>query len=329
MRTNQRLAQLWLDALATELGASAGTIDTYTDDLNCYLAWLDENGLRLNDVGLEQIRDYISALDQRGYAGSTMARRITVARGLHKFLIAEELGSRDPTSNLSTMRRPRRLPFVLSITETEALLETAHTLAADPSVGLYRQAGYARRAALFETLYASGMRISEALSLPSDAAPPGTRMLLVRGKGDKQRLVPLHDRAIEAIAQWQKLASTYSGGKPTQWLFHAVRNGSKALTRQAALLEIKEAAVAAGLASPERVSPHVLRHAFATHMHSGGTDLRVLQELLGHAGIETTQIYTHLDTSRLHQMVRDLHPLNEEQDENATLLVNTAMSGLS
>jgi integrase/recombinase XerD len=329
MRTNQRLAQLWLDALATELGASAGTIDTYTDDLNCYLAWLDENGLRLNDVGLEQIRDYISALDQRGYAGSTMARRITVARGLHKFLIAEELGSRDPTSNLSTMRRPRKLPFVLSIAETEALLETAHTLAADPSVGLYRQAGYARRAALFETLYASGMRISEALSLPSDAAPSGTRMLLVRGKGDKQRLVPLHDRAIEAIAQWQKLASAYSGGKPTQWLFHAVRNGTKALTRQAALLEIKEAAVAAGLASPERVSPHVLRHAFATHMHSGGTDLRVLQELLGHAGIETTQIYTHLDTSRLHQMVRDLHPLNEEQDENATLLVNTAMSGLS
>jgi integrase/recombinase XerD len=243
MRTNQRLAQLWLDALATELGASAGTIATYTDDLNCYLVWLDENSLGLDDVGLEHIRDYIAALDQRGYAGSTMARRITVARGLHKFLIAEELGSRDPTSNLSTMRRPRKLPFVLSITETEELLETAHTLAADPSVGLYRQAGYARRAALFETLYASGMRISEALSLPSDAAPPGTRMLLVRGKGDKQRLVPLHDRAIEAIAQWQKLASTYSGGKPTQWLFHAVRNGSKALTRQAALLEIKEAAV--------------------------------------------------------------------------------------
>jgi integrase/recombinase XerD len=276
MRTNQRLAQLWLDALATELGASAGTIGTYTDDLNCYLAWLDENSLGLEEVGLEHIRDFIAALDQRGYAGSTIARRITVARGLHKFLIAEELGSRDPTSNLSTMRQPRKLPFVLSITETEALLETAHRLAVDPSVGLYRQAGYTRRAALLETLYASGMRISEALSLPSDAASHGTRMLLVRGKGDKQRLVPLHDRAIEAIAQWQKLASVYSGGKPTQWLFHAVRNGTKALTRQAALLEIKEAAVAAGLASPERVSPHVLRHAFATHMHSGGTDLRLL-----------------------------------------------------
>jgi integrase/recombinase XerD len=179
MRTNQRLAQLWLDALATELGAAAGTIGTYTDDLNCYLAWLDKKSLGLDDVGLEQIRDYIAALDQSGYAGSTIARRITVARGLHKFLIAEDLGSRDPTSHLSSMRRSRKLPFVLSIAETEALLETAHTFAADPSVGLYRQAGYARRAALFETLYASGMRISEALSLPSDAAPRGTRMLLV------------------------------------------------------------------------------------------------------------------------------------------------------
>jgi integrase/recombinase XerD len=295
MRTNQRLAQLWIDALATELGASAGTIHTYTDDLNCYLAWLGEKSLRLDEVGLEHVRDYIAALDQRGYAGSTIARRITVIRNLHRFLIAEELGSRDPTSTMPAMKRPRKLPFVLSIAETETLLETAHMLAADSSVGLYRQAGYARRAALFETLYASGMRISEALSLPSDAARPGTRMLMVRGKGDKQRLVPLHERAIEAIAH-----------------FHSVRNGTKALTRQAALLEIKEAAVAAGLASPDRVSPHILRHAFATHMHSGGTDLRVLQELLGHAGIETTQIYTHLDTSRLHQMVRDLHPLNED-----------------
>jgi integrase/recombinase XerD len=295
------------------LGAAAGTIATYKDDLNCYLAWLSEKGLRLGDVGLEQVRNYIAALDMRGYARSTIARRITVLRNLHRFLIAEELGSYDPTSNLTAMRQPRKLPFVLSVRETEALLDTAHKLAADPSVGLYRQAGYARRAALFETLYASGMRISEALSLPSDVVRPGTRMLMVRGKGDKQRLVPLHDQAIEAIAHWQKLAAAYSGGKPTQWLFHSVRNSTKALTRQAALLEIKEAAMAAGLANPDRVTPHILRHAFATHMHSGGTDLRVLQELLGHSGIETTQIYTHLDTSRLHQMVRDLHPLSDEE----------------
>ena len=312
MRANRRLAQLWLDALATELGAAAGTIETYTNDLNCYLTWLEGQNLGLQGVILERVRDYITDLDHRGYAGSTIARRITVVRGLHRFLIAEDLGSNNPTATMPAMRRPRKLPFVLSIDETEVLLETAHTLAADASVGLYRQAGYARRAALFETLYASGMRISEALSLPSDAARSGTRMLLVRGKGDKQRLVPLHARAIEAVARWQGLAAEYSRGTPTQWLFHSVRNSTKALTRQAALLEIKEAAVAAGLANPERVSPHVLRHAFATHMHSGGTDLRVLQELLGHAGIETTQIYTHLDTSRLHQMVRDLHPMNAQ-----------------
>ncbi|SCZ12645.1 tyrosine recombinase [Microvirga guangxiensis] len=321
MRSNRRLAQLWLDALATELGASAGTIATYSDDLTCYLGWLELNGLGLNDVGLEQVRDYIAALDQRGYGGATIARRLTVIRGLHRFLVNEELGSHNPTASMPAMRRPRKLPFVLSVADTEALLEAAHTLAADPSVGLYRQAGYARRAALFETLYASGMRISEALSLPADAAPAGTRMLLVRGKGDKQRLVPLHERAVAAITHWQTLASAYSGGAPSPWLFHSVRNGTKALTRQAALLEIKEAAVAAGLASPERVSPHVLRHAFATHMHSGGMDLRVLQELLGHAGIETTQIYTHLDTSRLHQMVQDLHPLNT-QDEITTTVVS-------
>src|ERR687898_744077 len=268
MRTNHRLAQLWLDALATELGAAAGTIETYTDDLNCYLTWLEGQNLELQGVTLERVRDYMTDLDQRGYAGSTVARRITVIRGLHRFLIAEDLGSNNPTATMPAMCRPRKLPFVLSIDETEALLETAHTLAADASVGLYRQAGYARRAALFETLYASGMRISEALSLPSDAARPGTRMLMVRGKGDKQRLVPLHPRAIEAITHWQRLAAAYCGGTPTQWLFHSVRNGTKALTRQAALLEIKEAAVAAGLASPERVSPHVLRHAFATHMHA-------------------------------------------------------------
>jgi len=320
MHSNRRLAQLWLDALATELGASAGTLKTYTDDLTCYLAWLDDHELGLDDVTLEKVRDYIEALDHRGYAGSTIARRITVVRGLHRFLIAEELGANDPTATMSSMRQARKLPFVLSIAETEALLEMAHTLAVDQSVGLYRQAGYARRAALFETLYASGMRISEALSLPSDAAPMGTRMLLVRGKGDKQRLVPLHARAITAIAHWQNLATIYCGGAPSPWLFHSVRNGAKPLTRQAALLEIKEAAVVAGLPSPERVSPHVLRHAFATHLHANGTDLRVLQELLGHAGIETTQIYTHLDTSRLNQMVRDLHPLNEEpQDENSRI----------
>ncbi|KAB0265509.1 tyrosine recombinase [Microvirga brassicacearum] len=318
MHANVRLSQLWLDALANEIGAAAGTITTYSDDLRCYLAWLATAQLGLNAVTVDRIHDYITSLDDRGLAQTTVARRLTVVRSLHRFLIAEDLGVGDPTATMAPMRRPQKLPVVLSVDETAALLETAHRLAADPTVGLYRQAGYARRAALFETLYASGLRISEAVSLPSDAAPARTQMMMIRGKGGKQRLVPLHQGAIEAITRWRSLAAAYSGNAPTQWLFHAVRNGSKPLTRQAALLEIKEAALAAGLPRPERVSPHVLRHAFATHMHAGGTDLRVLQELLGHAGIETTQIYTHLDTSRLRQMVRDLHPLNQERDLGST-----------
>ncbi len=180
MRSNRQVAQLWLDALATERGASAGTIDTYSDDLTCdltyYLGWLELNGLGLIEVGLEQVRDYIAALDQRGYSGATIARRLTVIRGLHRFLVSEELGSHNPTANLSAMRRSRKLPFVLSVAETEALLETAHKWRPIPRWGsIVSQAGYAHRAPLFETLYTSGMRISEALALPADAAPAGAR----------------------------------------------------------------------------------------------------------------------------------------------------------
>jgi len=139
---------------------------------------------------------------------------------------------------------------------------------------------------------------------------PRIRALTIKGKGNKDRLVPLHDRAVEAIMNWRSLAKA-NGTASEEWLFHSVRNGSKHLTRQAALKEIKAAALAAGLRNPEKVSPHVLRHAFATHMLSNGADLRVIQELLGHSDIGTTEIYTHVDTSRTSRMVFDLHPLND------------------
>ena len=212
MRTNQRLAQLWLDALTTELGASAGTIDTYTDDLNCYLAWLDENSLGLDDVGLEHIRDYIAALDQRGYAGSTMARRITVARGLHKFLIAEELGSRDPTSNCRPCAGPGSCRSFCRLPRRKRSWR--------PRIGLQP---IPRWVSTVRPAMPAGLRCSRPSMPPACASakrcrcPPMRHPLapaccLVRGKGDKQRLVPLHDRAIEALAQWQRLASAYSGG---------------------------------------------------------------------------------------------------------------------
>jgi len=312
---NQRLAQLWLDALAAERGAAPGTLDTYGDDLACYLGWLGrENngaGLGLAEVRREHIRGYLAFLDEtRGLAKATVGHRRSVVRTLHLFLIGEGLASHDPMLDVAPMKRPGRLPYTPTIAEVDRLLETAHAQAADETVGLYRQAGYARRAALFEVLYSSGMRVSEAARLPARSIGPRTRVLTVRGKGNKERLVPLHDRAVEAVGWWRRLAKAH-GTRSDKWLFHAVRDGSTPLTRQAALLEIKEAASAAALPHPDRISPHKLRHAFATHMLANGADLRVIQELLGHADLGSTEIYTHLDTSRARAMLVDLHPLND------------------
>jgi integrase/recombinase XerD len=311
MNENHTLGALWLDALSAEKGASRNTLKAYADGLRCYLSWLEERGLRLAEVRTNDVLTYIGDLDGRGYAEATVRHRRTVASSLHRFLLAEGYAAADPTFRFEPAKRLQKLPFVLSMEEVDRLIDTAHAFAADGSEGLFKQTGLARRAALFETLYASGMRVSEAITLPASAVKPGTRTLTITGKGGKDRLVPLHDRAVEAIMNWRKLAQDY-GTSSDKWLFHSVRDGTKHTTRQTVHKEIKEAAVAAGLRNPGKVSPHVLRHAFATHMLSNGADLRVLQELLGHAGIETTEIYTHLDTSRLHQMVRDLHPLNEE-----------------
>jgi integrase/recombinase XerD len=309
-RANARLARLWLDALAAERGAAAGTLATYGDDLACYLGFLADRDLALSDVRVDHVRAYFAHLDSWGYAETTFAHRRSVVRTLHRFLIAEELAAADPTIDLAPMKRERRLPYTPTIDEVDRLLETAHAQAADASVGLYRQAGYARRAALLETLYASGMRVSEAVTLPASALGPKARAMVIRGKGGKERLVPLHDRAVRAVGWWRRLAKAH-GTRSERWLFHAVRDGSKPLTRQAALLEIKEAALVAGLRSPERISPHKLRHAFATHLLANGADLRAIQEMLGHADLGTTEIYTHIDVSRTTALVVDLHPMND------------------
>ena len=311
---DRRLGTLWLDALSAEKGLSRNTLQAYEDGLATYLTWLGVREMRLTAVTPETVLEFMGNLDDRGYAESTVRHRRTVVRSLHRFLVAEGYAESDPTFRFEPMKRREKLPFVLSVDEVDRLLDTAHALAADPSDGPSRQAGYARRAALFETLYASGMRVSEAIALPAMAIKPGTRSLTIKGKGNKDRLVPLHDRAVDAILNWRRLAAA-NGTASDQWLFHSVRDGSKHLTRQSALKEIKAAAVAAGLRNPGKVSPHVLRHAFGTHMLSNGADLRMIQELLGHSDIGTTEIYTHVDTSRKARMVFDLHPLNDRENE--------------
>jgi site-specific recombinase XerC len=200
---------------------------------------------------------------------------LAVVRSMHRFLIAEELATRDPTVEVAPMKRPKRLPYTPTFHEVDRLLETAHAQAADVSVGLYRQAGYARRAALLETLYASGMRVTEAVTLPASSVGPKARAMTIRGKGGKERLVPLHDRAVQAIKRWRRLA-TAAWHTLGQVAVPCRSRWVSSPHRQAALLEIKEAALSAGLRNPDRISRHKLRHAFATQLLANGADLRVI-----------------------------------------------------
>ena len=292
----------------SERGTALSSLANYRKDVTCFLGWLGTTPLA--SITRQDVSAYLFHLDAKCLAHSTIARRRSVATGIRCFMLIEGLGAIDPTADLAPMKRPERLPFAPSIAEVDRLLETAHSTARDASVGIYRQAAAGRRAALLEVVYASGMRISEAITRPADAIKPGTRMIYVKGKGSKERLVPLHDRAVEAVGIWRALASEY-GCRSDVWLFHQVRNGVKHLTANWALKEITECAAAAGMPNPAKWSPHKLRHAFATHLVRNGADLRVIGELLGHANLGSTEIYTHVELSRAQRMVEDLHPLCE------------------
>lgn len=306
--SNANLADIWLESLLAERGSAASTIESYRFDLACYLDWLaGEGDIELGAVDLETLTRYLVFLNDQEYAAATIAHRIAVTRTMHKFLAGEELVATDPTRLLAAGRSRPGLPFVLSVEETARLLDTAHARSADPELTPFKRAVFARRAALFETLYASGMRVSEAVHLPISVLARNSESLIIRGKGNKERVVLLHDRSLDAMRLWRQLAEQY-GTASAKWLFHRTTDGSKPLTRTSAFVEIKTAAREAGIGSWQHVSPHVLRHAFATHLLANSVDLRTLQVLLGHADLGTTQIYTHVDTTRLEQAMTR-HPL--------------------
>lgn len=292
----------YLDMLAAERGAGANTLDAYRRDLTDYLAYLSDIGVALEAADTGTLRGFVAELDKRGFAPSTAARRLSCVRGFHKFLFAEGMAGADPSAPVSGPRRGRPLPKVLSVAEVDRLLTLAHDTASRPDLppGPARRAR--RMACLLELLYATGLRVSELVALPRSAASSGTRVLLVKGKGGRERLIPLTEAACGAMA-----AHLPAVPDESPWLFPA-DSESGHLTRQAFARDLKDAASAAGLRS-DKVSPHVLRHAFASHLLHNGADLRIVQELLGHADISTTQIYTHVLDDRLKAMVRDLHPL--------------------
>ncbi|MES2903937.1 MAG: tyrosine recombinase [Pseudomonadota bacterium] len=281
------LVDRFLDMLASEAGASRHTLSAYRSDLMAAGALVPS----LGEASMEQLGSLAPAWSE--LAASTLARRSAALRRFYGFLQEEGFRDDNPAAALARPRQVRPLPRILDSDDVTAMFQAAEDKAASDEPGALRNL------ALLELLYGSGLRASELVTLPRRAFRPGQPFLILRGKGGKERLVPVSSRAAEVVERW---SGTLMEG---QWLFPS-RTGH--ISRVRLFQIVRTMAAAAGIA-PERVSPHVLRHAFATHLLAGGADLRALQTLLGHADIATTQIYTHVDSERLVQLVNERHPL--------------------
>ena len=308
--TDRSLIEVFLDMLAAERGGATNTRAAYARDLADLSAELAARGRRMIDASTTDLRAYLGTLGKRGFAASSSARRLSAIRQLYRFLYAEGRRADYPSAVIEGPRRGRPLPKVLSIADVERLLAAAHAGASRADLAMPERLRAARLTCLIEVLYATGLRVSELVALPASAALPDARMLTVRGKGNKERLVPLNEAAKAAMRDYLLLLSATVRRQSTKWLFPSFGEAGH-LTRQHFARDLKTLAVAAGL-KPARVSPHVLRHAFASHLLQNGADLRVVQTLLGHADISTTQVYTHVLEDRLKSLVRDLHPLAEK-----------------
>jgi integrase/recombinase XerD len=301
------LIDLFLDMLAAERGASVNTLDAYRRDLAGFAADLSAAGKSVASAASDDLRAHLGRLAKRGLATASVARRLSAIRQLYRFLYAEGHRADDPAAVLDGPKRGRSLPKVLSVKQVDDLLAAARAaMNAEP---LPERLRAARLACLIEVLYATGLRVSELVALPEAAARRDQRMLVVRGKGGRERLVPLNDAAKHIMADYLALR-TEAKLEKSRWLYPSFGESGH-LSRQHFARELKSLAAAAGL-KPAQVSPHVLRHAFASHLLQNGADLRVVQTLLGHADISTTQIYTHVLEERLKSLVRDLHPLAEK-----------------
>ena len=296
----------FLDMLAAERGAARNTLDAYQRDIDDYLEFL--GGRALDSVAADDIRAWLADISARGLKASSAARRLSAVRQFHLFLYTEGFAPGDPSAAIEGPRLGRPLPKVISVGDVDRLIEAARSACEREGLTPAARLRALRMRCLIEMLYATGLRVSELIALPLSAATTRERFLVVRGKGDKDRLVPLNEPAREAARAWLG-ALRDSGATDSRWLFPA-EGESGHLTRQAFGRDLKVLAGAAGL--PASLSPHVLRHAFASHLLQNGADLRVVQELLGHADIATTQIYTHILDDRLKSMVRDLHPLADD-----------------
>lgn len=301
-----RWIQTFLEAQAAELDAASNTQLAYARDLKDFAGWLEQRGCSFDTVTREDIDSYLVFCDAQGLSRATRARRLSAIRQLYRFAFEEGWRSDNPAIQIKGPGRDKRLPKTLSEDEVERLLQAARNTGRGDDDRL-------RNTCLMELLYATGMRVSELVTLPLAAAHGDPRMLLIRGKGGKERMVPLSPPARAALAAWlgvrQKAedAARAAGKPPSRFLF-ASRGKDGHLTRHRFYALIKELAVA-GEVRPDKVTPHTLRHAFATHLLAHGADLRSIQTLLGHSDISTTEIYTHVLEERLRDLVLRHHPL--------------------
>ena len=306
------LVEAFLDAIAAERGAAKNTIEAYRRDLHAYVDFLAGRGATPLEAGDVDIRAFQAAGAARGLKAASVARALSAIKQWHKHLFVEGLRVDDPALALEGPRRARPLPKTLGVAEVEKLIDVAREGLEDPARPPRERLATARMACLIELIYASGLRVSELIALPRSVARTKETLITVRGKGDKDRLAPLSEPARAAIKRYRALMEEIAPGLASSpWLFPS-DSESGHLTRQAFARDLKTAAAAAGIAVA-RVSPHVLRHAFASHLLQNGADLRVVQDLLGHADISTTQIYTHVLDERAKAMVRDLHPLADPE----------------
>ncbi len=295
----------FLEMLAAERGAAENTLAGYRRDLEDFSGFLGRK--MLASAQSEDISAYLGDLNRRGFAETSQARRLSALKQFYKFLYAEGSREDDPTRTLSAPKKRASLPKVLSMEDVDRLIETARTETEKPQKSPAARLRTQRMYTLIEVLYATGLRVSELVALPVTAALRDARLIEIRGKGGKERLVPLSRAAQAAMKDYVGLRAAEGAYEKSPWLFPS-HGDSGHLTRQHFARELKDLAVAAGL-DAGKISPHVLRHAFASHLLQNGADLRVVQQLLGHADISTTQIYTHVLDERLRELVESAHPL--------------------
>ncbi|MBP2237232.1 integrase/recombinase XerD [Sinorhizobium kostiense] len=297
--------EAFLEMMSAERGAAVNTLQSYERDLKDALAFLRSRGTQLTDASPDDLRSYLSHLARQGFMSSSQARRLSSLRQFYKFLYAEGLRGDDPTGILDAPGKARALPKTLSIDDVSRLIRQAE---AEASAAGEDTLAKLRMHALIELLYATGMRVSELVSLPASVLAQNGRFLVIRGKGSKERLVPLSHAAMRAMRSYGDALRQKEEESP--WLFPSYGKSGH-LPRQVFARDLKSLAARAGI-KVAAISPHVLRHAFASHLLANGADLRAVQELLGHSDISTTQIYTHVLEERLHELVQNHHPLAKQ-----------------